>query len=34
MAYILHRNQANSELMPTYQRLIKKSRLKEGRFIR
>jgi DNA sulfur modification protein DndB len=33
-AYILHRNQANSELMPTYQRLIKKSRLKEGRFIR
>jgi DNA sulfur modification protein DndB len=29
MAYILHRNQANSELMPTYQRLIKKSRLKK-----
>lgn len=28
MAYVLHRNQANSELMPTYQRLIKKSRLK------
>lgn len=28
MAYILHRNQANSELMPTYQRLIKKTRLK------
>jgi DNA sulfur modification protein DndB len=29
MAYVLHRNQANSELMPTYQRLIKKSRLKK-----
>lgn len=28
MAFVLHRNQANSELMPTYQRLIKKSRLK------
>jgi DNA sulfur modification protein DndB len=28
MGYILHRNKANSELMPTYQRLIKKSRLK------
>jgi DNA sulfur modification protein DndB len=28
MCYILHRNQANSALMPTYQRLIKKSRLK------
>ena len=28
MAYILHRNQANRELMPTYQRLIKKARLK------
>lgn len=27
MAYILHRNKANSSLMPTYQRLIKKSRL-------
>jgi DNA sulfur modification protein DndB len=29
MAYVLHRNQANRELMPTYQRLIKKSRLKK-----
>ena len=29
MSYVLHRNQANSELMPTYQRLIKKSRLKK-----
>jgi DNA sulfur modification protein DndB len=29
MAYILHRNQANRELMPTYQRLIKRSRLKK-----
>ena len=29
MAYVLHRNQANSELMPTYQRLVKKSRLKK-----
>lgn len=29
MAYILHRNQANSDLMPTYQRLIKKTRLKK-----
>lgn len=28
MAYVLHRNRANSSLMPTYQRLIKKSRLK------
>ena len=27
-AYILHRNKANSSMMPTYQRLIKKSRLK------
>lgn len=34
MAYVLHRNQANSELMPTYQRLIKKSRLKKvSRFV-
>ncbi len=34
MAYVLHRNQANSELMPTYQRLIKKSRLKNvARFV-
>ncbi len=29
MAYVLHRNRANSALMPTYQRLIKKSRLKK-----
>lgn len=29
LAYVLHRNQANSELMPTYQRLIKKARLKK-----
>ncbi len=29
MAFILHRNHANSELMPTYQRLIRKSRLKK-----
>ena len=28
LGYILHRNKANSELMPTYQRLIRKSRLK------
>jgi len=28
MGYILHRNRANSNLMPTYQRLIKKTRLK------
>lgn len=27
-AYILHRNKANSNLMPTYQRLIKKARLR------
>jgi DNA sulfur modification protein DndB len=27
-SYILHRNRANSQLMPTYQRLIRKSRLK------
>jgi DNA sulfur modification protein DndB len=34
MAYVLHRNQANSDLMPTYQRLIKKSRLKNvARFV-
>lgn len=29
LSYILHRNKANSVLMPTYQRLIKKSRLKK-----
>ena len=28
LAYILHRNKANHKLMPTYQRLIKKDRLK------
>ncbi|GGC46440.1 hypothetical protein GCM10010974_30900 [Brevibacterium sediminis] len=28
MGYILHRNKANSSLMPTYQRLVKKHRLK------
>jgi len=28
LGYILHRHKANSELMPTYQRIIKKSRLK------
>lgn len=28
LAYVLHRNRANSNLMPTYQRLIKKTRLK------
>jgi DNA sulfur modification protein DndB len=29
MSYVLHRNQANEDLMPTYQRIIKKSRLKK-----
>lgn len=34
MAYVLHRNQANSAMMPTYQRLIKKARLKKvGEFV-
>lgn len=28
IGYVLHRNKANRKLMPTYQRLIKKSRLK------
>ena len=28
LGYVLHRNKANSHLMPTYQRIIKKSRLK------
>ncbi|MFI5562044.1 DGQHR domain-containing protein [Amycolatopsis japonica] len=28
LAYILHRNKANTNLMPTYQRLVKKARLK------
>ena len=31
LAYVLHRNVANSEMMPTYQRIIKKPRLKEIR---
>ena len=31
IGYVLHRSEANSELMPTYQRLIKKSRLKAVR---
>lgn len=31
IAYVLHRNEANNELMPTYQRIIKKNRLKEIR---
>lgn len=29
IAYVLHRNEANSDMMPTYQRIIKKNRLKE-----
>jgi DNA sulfur modification protein DndB len=29
LAYILHRDKANSQLMPTYQRLIRKTRLKK-----
>ena len=29
IAYVLHRNNANNDLMPTYQRLIQKSRLTE-----
>lgn len=34
LAYILHRNKANSSLMPTYQRLIKRSRLQAvSRFV-
>jgi DNA sulfur modification protein DndB len=31
LGYILHRNKANKKLMPTYQRLIKKSRLQSIR---
>ena len=31
IGYVLHRSEANSNLMPTYQRLIKKSRLKAVR---
>lgn len=34
IAYVLHRNEANNDMMPTYQRIIKKARLKEiQRFI-
>jgi DNA sulfur modification protein DndB len=34
IGYVLHRNKANVNMMPTYQRLIKKSRLKSvGEFI-
>ncbi len=29
IGYVLHRNEANSSMMPTYQRLIKKNRLRE-----
>jgi len=29
IGYVLHRNKANENMMPTYQRLIKKNRLKE-----
>lgn len=29
IAYVLHRSDANNDLMPTYQRIIKKQRLKE-----
>ncbi|GAA1001103.1 hypothetical protein GCM10009551_072850 [Nocardiopsis tropica] len=29
LAYVLHRSKANSEMMPTYQRLIRKSRLRD-----
>lgn len=31
LAYVLHRNEANNDMMPTYQRIIKKPRLKEIR---
>lgn len=31
LAYVLHRNEANRDMMPTYQRIIKKPRLKEIR---
>lgn len=31
IAYVLHRNEANNDFMPTYQRIIKKSRLSEIR---
>jgi len=34
IAYVLHRNRANSDLMPTYQRLISRSRLQDvSRFV-
>lgn len=29
IGYVLHRNKANEDMMPTYQRIIKKARLKE-----
>lgn len=29
IAYVLHRNEANSDMMPTYQRIIKKNRLQD-----
>lgn len=29
IAYVLHRNEANSDMMPTYQRIVKKNRLKD-----
>lgn len=31
IGYVLHRSEANKEMMPTYQRIIKKKRLKEVR---
>ncbi|WP_066506883.1 DGQHR domain-containing protein [Abyssisolibacter fermentans] len=31
IGYVLHRNDANNDMMPTYQRIIKKSRLKSVR---
>lgn len=31
LAFVLHQNSANDDLMPTYQRLVKKSRLKQIR---
>lgn len=31
ISYVLHRNEANASMMPTYQRIIKKKRLKEVR---
>ena len=31
IGYVLHRNEANSSMMPTYQRIIKKKRLNEVR---